>query len=180
MSTKEVLLARTAKLIDEVVDFSKVKTIPVVPGFRTTFEHDGVEYGILVEPIGEEDLDIFPPATRKVFEKQYGPEFKELYNFGFDREGTNDRVKKYGAKELIFPLAVIVGSLIEWIEKRKPGLVTIIAAGGDQEEISKKISLYGSLLRRESDTLKRLGYTWDSFIGNKVGKSIYIRKVENN
>jgi hypothetical protein len=173
MSTRVILLEKLAKMISEGVDLDNVQALPLQINKRVTFNYNGNEFGVVIEKIGSENINIFPKILSPPLN------LKGYYNFGFDFETTTIRIEKKSYRELAVPLAIIVKSLLEWIEKNNPIFISIFADSKDVEELNKKINLYSALLDREKPKLTNMGYYWDYFNSPKYGKSIYIKKITN-
>jgi hypothetical protein len=170
MSTRIILLERLSRMLDEVIDIDLVNAIPLTLNSRVTFTYGDFEYGMVIQNIEPEDKNIFPKSFT------LPQDMEGYYNFGFDMEGKTTIQEPKSYKEIAKPLAIIAKSLIEWISKNNPTLITVFADHNDEDELSKKINLYGGLLNRENSRLKSMGYYWDFFNSPTLGKSIYIKK----
>jgi hypothetical protein len=172
MSTRVILLERLSRILDEVIDIDKVDAIPLKLNSRITFIYGDFEYGMVIENIGSENKNIFPKSFT------LPQDMEGYYNFGFDMDGKTIIQEPKSYKEIAKPLAIISKSLIEWISKNNPILVNVFADHNSEDELIKKLNLYGGLLNREKSTLKNLGYYWDFYNSPKLGKSIYIQKFK--
>jgi hypothetical protein len=92
---------------------------------------------------------------------------------------NTNRIRKQTYKELAKPLAIIVKSLINWIENNDFEFLLLFSDSENNDEKRKKISLWGAILNREKLKLKSLGYFWDFFKSPKYNKSIFIKKINN-
>lgn len=171
MSTRILLLEKISNMLDESIDIDKVKSIPLKLDDRVSFEHDGYEYGMMIQKIENENRSIFP----KIF--TLPKNLEGYYNFGFDVNGLTAREETKSYKEIAKPLSIIIKSLLDWMQNNNPYLITVFADSKTTEEKVKKIGLYGTILHREKNRLESLGYYWDFFNSPSYGKSIYLKKL---
>jgi hypothetical protein len=169
---KKIKLEQIAAKLTEGVDLENVQPLPLSLNQRTTFQYNGTTYGMMIEPHDNNSRD-WLPKTVPSDEVLVG-----YYNFGFDYEGFTQRQVKQSYKDLAQPLAVIVKSLIEWIRRNQPEMVTLYADGATPEERKKKLNLYVSLLNRESSLLNGLGYTWDYANTKVTDQGVVIWKIK--
>lgn len=154
--------------LSEGVDLHSVKPIDLLPKKRVTFTHNNNTFGMVLEPYNKNMEKYLPPLLKDNLEG--------YYNFGFDLEGITIQSKKQSYKDLAKPLATISKSLLEWVSKNKPQLVTIYADGDNKIEQNKKLTLYTSILDRETPLLNSIGYTWDFANSPILGKIIIIKQ----
>ena len=171
MSTRVLLLNRLSIILNEVIDIDKVDAIPLKLDSRITFPYGDFEYGMVIQSMEPENKNIFP----KIF--TLPQDMKGYYNFGFDIENTTKRIEPKTYKEIAKPLAIISKSLIEWISKNDPILINVFADSNNEDELNKKLNLYGGLLNRENSKLESMGYSWDFYNSPILGKNIYIKNI---
>jgi hypothetical protein len=171
MSTRDIKYTTLYNTLKESINYENALSLPLKLNQDIRFDVEGLDVGMKIERFEEGGEVMFSPNS--ILYNKFNP--KTYYNVGFDIEDNTVQTYKTNYKTLAKILGIVVKSTINWVKQNNPEVVTIIPAGKDQNESSKKLNIYASILQGNEAALDSIGYYWDKsrFMG-KPG--LYIAK----
>lgn len=173
------LLEIYLKIIEESFDFNNIESYKLIPNhegweFSAKIGDDVVKVYIYVQParFGRFELD---PKLKK----ELGP-LSEIFNFGFEigEKKTTDQYAKTTFKDYIRIVATVFQSLLEFIGKNNPNIITFFSEskhGGNEVDLQKD-DIYFKVLDKNKPTNYELGKIFDS-VDKKTGIMLYRKKL---
>lgn len=159
------------KILEESIDWSNAKTLPLELNKKTNFIVDGYPVAMMIEPFDLNYKHMLHVGS--ILYNDFNP--NTYYNFGFDINDKTYQQYKTNYRILSKILGIVVKSLFNWIKNNNPEVVIIFADSQDIREKRKKLSIYGSILQGNENYLHTLGYSFD---GNMGTEFLVIRKIK--
>jgi hypothetical protein len=179
MSKNKTLYNKLYNKLYESIDWDKEKSFPLKINSETKIKIDDDRIlSILIEkfpPNGGEYVFGSGSKLNKDFSER-----GDYYNLGFAINGQGTQHTKSDYKVLSQVLRMVVSSTLDFIKAKKPNFIMIVTQGENNKELSKKLSIYASIMSNNEPLLNSLGYTWGRDKTKSKQDYIYILKNNNN